>query len=211
MEPNWIWQALMFVWFQILCFLQVEYLVIPSIEKRVRRWEESYGFKPIENRVMGEIIKIKSLMFHCAIRLQKPLSIQEAETNKVGNGGTSFSPLLTFHVHYPFASATTHFLTPCVPSFSRSWKCWDGTWVGFQGRIILWHRLIRLKHQSLSLHSCILANSSSNLCVFKVKFHDTFHQSQCQNPPARKPLKLRESGNGRRKMEDACLYSPLRI
>ncbi|RVW50784.1 Increased DNA methylation 1 [Vitis vinifera] len=77
---------LMFVWFQTLCFLQVQYLVIPSIEQRVRRWEESYGFQAIENKVMGELIKVKSLMFHCAIRLQKPLLVHETAANEVGNG-----------------------------------------------------------------------------------------------------------------------------
>eukprot|EP00261_Vitis_vinifera_P040384 XP_019081627.1 PREDICTED: increased DNA methylation 1 [Vitis vinifera] len=69
-----------------LCFLQVQYLVIPSIEQRVRRWEESYGFQAIENKVMGELIKVKSLMFHCAIRLQKPLLVHETAANEVGNG-----------------------------------------------------------------------------------------------------------------------------
>ena len=103
----------MFVWFQTLCFLQVQYLVIPSIEQRVRRWEESYGFQAIENKVMGELIKVKSLMFHCAIRLQKPLLVHETAANEVGNGGTSSSPFLTFIF---ITSTPAHCLTPCFPS-----------------------------------------------------------------------------------------------
>ena len=87
--------------------------MIPSIQKRVKMWKQSYGFQPIQNKVMREIIKIKSLMFHGAIRLQKPLSIQEAAANEASNGGTSFLSIQTF---MSIASTPAHCLTPCFPS-----------------------------------------------------------------------------------------------
>ncbi|KAL3499677.1 hypothetical protein ACH5RR_038770 [Cinchona calisaya] len=56
-----------------LCYLNVEYLVIPSTSERISNWIEKYGFRLLDSTLNREIIRRNTLMFHDSIRLQKSL------------------------------------------------------------------------------------------------------------------------------------------
>ncbi|CAA2938935.1 increased DNA methylation 1-like [Olea europaea subsp. europaea] len=70
-----------------LRYLNVENLIIPSIEERVRNWCERYGFGRLEESMKQEIMGWNTLMFHDSIRLQKPLlwSSHFAESHREHN------------------------------------------------------------------------------------------------------------------------------
>ncbi|CAI9755339.1 unnamed protein product [Fraxinus pennsylvanica] len=70
-----------------LRYLNVENLIIPSIEERVRNWCDRYCFGRLEESMKQEIMGRNTLMFHDSVRLQKPLlwSSHFAESHREHN------------------------------------------------------------------------------------------------------------------------------
>lgn len=54
-----------------LCFLNVEYLIIPSVHQKEKTWTRGYNFTHLNAEMKKEIMCYNTLMFHDSIRLQK--------------------------------------------------------------------------------------------------------------------------------------------
>lgn len=60
--------------FQALADMGVERIIIPSSDEMVEKWQEKFGFKPLEEAMKREITNLNTLMFPKTTRLQKMIS-----------------------------------------------------------------------------------------------------------------------------------------
>lgn len=61
-------------------------LIIPSVEERVEKWIERYGFKPIEEPLRQEMKSMNLLTFPATVMLEKTL-IPPPPPNQIANAG----------------------------------------------------------------------------------------------------------------------------
>lgn len=98
---------------QALCYLNVQYLVIPSVSERIGSWIDKYGFESLDPTMEKQIMCHNTLMFHESIRLQKslvPSRLLESDRKcKRGNKSDLFKNNFTLVKFWHF----------CTPSFAQ--------------------------------------------------------------------------------------------
>lgn len=59
---------------QVLHSLNVGYLIIPSVRRKAKTWEEGYNFSRLTGDMKKQIMYCNTLTFHDSIRLQKAIT-----------------------------------------------------------------------------------------------------------------------------------------
>lgn len=82
-----------------LCFLNVEYLIIPSVHQKVKTWNAAYNFTHLNAEMKKQIMCYNTVMFHDSIRLQKvmlpPVNGQVARETEINAGANQETLELT--------------------------------------------------------------------------------------------------------------------